>query len=704
MRENSIEYQVSSGMISNEKFLEEIRQYSGQFPTITNNKRKTMYNIPAAFDIEVTSFDFDGEKNAIMYEWTLGLLNWVTYGRTWQQLINLLDSISGILQTEYANLIVYVHNLPYEWQFMRNRFKWQKVFFLDARKPVYAITKSGIEFRCSLKLSNKSLENTAKDLRKYPIEKMAGDLDYSLLRHDKTILTEKELKYCENDVRVILSYIQEKIEQDGDISKIPLTNTGYVRNYCRKACFERRRKYRDLMEELTLDADEYIELKEAFQGGFTHANARKVDKIQYNVASYDFTSSYPSVMIAEKYPMGKAKRIGEATLVDLKKYSKSNCCLFRCKITYLISTTEIEHPLSSSKCRKLSEVAEDNGRIVTASYLETTMTEQDFFILEKFYSWDKFEIFDLILYNKGYLPNPFVKAIIYMYKRKTELKDVEGEEINYMILKNMLNSAYGMTVTDIVREIYEFSEDIGYVEKTSKMTKEEYRAELEAQIEQYNTSVKRFLFYPWGVWVTAYARYNLFTGIYACGSDYIYSDTDSIKLTNPEKHIDYFQEYNNLVSLKLKESCRARTINYEELTPCNKYGKNKPIGIWDYEGTYSRFKTLGAKRYLIEENGKFKLTVAGVNKKMAMKYIEDNFQDPFNAFNSNLVIPKDNSGRNVLTYIDFIQSGTITDYTGIESKFFEYSSIHMESTSYSFHRSDAFRDYLLGIFVKEESW
>ena len=46
------------------------------------------------------------------------------------------------------------------------------------------------------------------------------------------------VKYCENDIRVLMSYIQEKIEQDGDISKIPLTNTGYVRRYAREACFQ----------------------------------------------------------------------------------------------------------------------------------------------------------------------------------------------------------------------------------------------------------------------------------------------------------------------------------------------------------------------------------------------------------------------------------------------------------------------------------
>ena len=139
--------------------------------------------------------------------------------------------------SENRRLIVYVHNLPYEWQFIRKHFSWDKVFFLEDRKPVKARI-GGIEFRCSLKLSGgKSLQNVGKDLQKHKMEKKVGDLDYNLIRTALTPLTEKELGYCEYDIRVLNAYSEEKIEQDGGIDRIPLTNTGYVREYCRRACF-----------------------------------------------------------------------------------------------------------------------------------------------------------------------------------------------------------------------------------------------------------------------------------------------------------------------------------------------------------------------------------------------------------------------------------------------------------------------------------
>lgn len=219
-------YTPGKGMISADEFLDEI--LSEPLPLVKNNKDVEYYNVPAAFDIEVSSFYQNGEKapenkRAIMYIWMFGIGNKVTYGRTWNELQYLLAVLStGLELSPNRRLIIYVHNLAYEFQFLRKRFNWDKVFLLEERKPVY-IRKSGLEFRCSLKLAGgKSLANVGKDLMKYKVEKKVGDLDYDIIRTPLTPLTEKELGYCENDIRVILSYIQEKIESDGDITKIPL--------------------------------------------------------------------------------------------------------------------------------------------------------------------------------------------------------------------------------------------------------------------------------------------------------------------------------------------------------------------------------------------------------------------------------------------------------------------------------------------------
>ena len=218
------------------------RVFKGQILTVKNNKKVEYYNVSSSFDIETSSF-YDGEKlpqnkRAIMYIWQFGIGDLVTYGRTWKEFKVFLDILSAVLElTSDRRLLVFVHNLPYEWQFMRKHFQWDKVFLLEDRKPVSA-RMGGIEFRCSLKLSGgKSLANVGRDLVYHKINKKTGDLDYNKIRTPLTPLTDLELGYCEYDIRVLNAYIDEKIQMDGDVTRIPLTNTGYVRDYCRKACF-----------------------------------------------------------------------------------------------------------------------------------------------------------------------------------------------------------------------------------------------------------------------------------------------------------------------------------------------------------------------------------------------------------------------------------------------------------------------------------
>lgn len=685
------------GLTSRLDFLAKIAET--EFPTVTNNKKITYYNVPAAFDIETSSFYIDGEKKACMYVWQFGIFNWVTYGRTWEEFDRFMSVLSNILGLDSdTRLVIYVHNFAYEFQWMRKRVHWDKLFFLDKRKPVYGIS-GGYEYRCSLKLSGKSLANLAKDLQKYPCRKKVGDLDYSLIRTSKTPLTSKELGYCEADIRVILAYIQEKIESDGDITLIPLTNTGYVRNYCRKACFKRWKRYKHLMSELILTPEEYEQLKRAFAGGFTHASARHSRRVRVCVGSFDFTSSYPYVMLSEKFPMSKASLVDSINSDDEFRYYLENyCCLFDIKLDYVTPKVDFDHPISSSKLIKSDGVVKDNGRVISADSLIMTVTEQDFFVLEAFYNWDweSMEIYNFRIYEKAYLPTAFVKAILKFYKDKTTLKDVAEEVVNYMISKNMLNSAYGMIVTDIVREL------IQYVDDSFQST----APDLEEAIEKYNKSVKRFLFYPWGVWVTAYARANLFSGILACGNDYIYADTDSIKVLNYEQHLDYIESYNKNVEQKLQRAAEFHKIDPAEFSPLNRKGVPKMIGVWDFEGVYDRFKTVGAKRYMVEKDGKYSLTVAGVNKKKAMEYILKTYSDPFDGLEEGLVVPGEYSGRMLLDYCnDEPCFGMVQDYLGEWGEFSELSYIHMEPTTYELTYSMDYKAYTdLLLDIREDSW
>lgn len=673
-------------------------------------KKSMLYNCPCSFDIETSSFylGLDGKtyktddekhtrkKCAIMYAWALGLNgNDIIIGRTWDEFLYVINTISKKLKlNDKKRLVIYVHNLSYEFQFMRKYFEWSKVFSVDVRKPIYAITDNGIEFRDSYILSSYNLAKLGDELQKYSVKKMVGDLDYSLIRHSETPMTQKELHYLENDIRVVMSYIQEKIENEGNIGKIPYTNTGYVRRFCKDKCLYADGKhkknnnqyirYRNLMKNLTLSANEYRQAKRAFQGGFTHCSPYYSGKTLCDVASYDFTSSYPTVMIAELFPMSQGTKVHPKSFKEIDNYIKYYCCMFDVEIIGLTPKVYFENPISLSRCYNVENPIVNNGRVVSADKLRTTLTEQDYLILKDYYTWDKFLIADFRIYKKGYLPTPFIKSILELYQNKTKLKGVKGKEVEYLKSKGMVNSCYGMAVTDIVRDENAYIEDWEVIE-----------ADVEEQIYNYNNSKTRFLYYLWGVWVTAYARRNLFSGISEFKTDYVYSDTDSIKVLNYKKHEKYIQDYNNSIIKKLKMACDFHKINYSFIAPTTIKGIKKPLGVWDFEGIYKRFKSLGAKRYLVETEDGINMTVAGVNKKTAVPYLIDRYKDKvFENFSNGLTIPNEYTGKNTHTYIDDTREGLVKDYKGKYLRFKELSAVHLENASFTMSLAQPYIEYL----------
>lgn len=668
-------------------------------------------NIPISFDIETSSFYEGVAKKAIMYIWTCNVNGTTFIGRTWKQFTQLLDIMSEVFELIRYNkrCLIYVHNLEYEFQFMRKWFDWHDIFADDKRQPLYAVTKGGVEFRCSYRLSGYSLAKLADELRYYKTQKMVGDLDYFLIRHSNTPLTDKELKYCTQDTKVVVCYIQEEIDKNGDIAHIPYTKTGYVRRYCQDECLAIHKqnddvsrlkglKYRDVMQSLTLTYDQYKMCKAGFQGGFTHANINYVNETLTDVGSIDFTSSYPFTMMAQYFPMSSPREVEVHDMKDLEFYLSSYCCLFEVQFINLRPLTTIENPISSSRCSYLEGYHINNGRVIDAKILETTITELDFDIYRNFYTWDGIKIGKFLVFYRGYLPTNLVKCLVKFYKDKTTLKGVAGKEEEYLQGKAMLNSAYGMAVTDIVRDDLEYHQE---------MYADEWQVGSEApvsQLNRYNKNPSRFLYYPWGVWVTAHARHNLFKGIKAFGSDYVYSDTDSIKAINMDRHQDFIKNYNLHVREQLEKAADFHGIPMSDFEPETIKGEKKLIGVWDFEGTYDKFKTLGAKRYLVQKGNDIEFTVAGVNKKAIKEYMLETYRldGVFDAFTRSLDIPAGRTGKLTHTYIDREWQGEVVDYLGQKFPYYEKSSIHLEPAPFKISMLDAFWDYMCGIKQKEK--
>ena len=708
------------------KQLEDFKKYliteKPNFKQIKNNKKIIYYNVACGFDIETSSFYENAiikpeNKRAIMYAWKFGIEDGSIIGRTWEEYIIVVNTVSQILElSSEKRLLCYVHNLGFDFQFFRPYFSFERVFALDMREPIQAISEDGIEYRCSYKLSGYSLSKTAEHLTRHTVRKMVGDLDYKKIRTPITPLTQKEINYIEHDVDVLIAYIREEIEDNGDITKIPLTKTGKVRTYCRNACLHSQKshnrhdpkyyEYHRLMNRLTINSVlEYKMLRQTFMGGFTHGNHLHINEICYNVASYDETSAYPYCMISQLFPMSKGELITLKSKKEFDETLKHYHAIFMATFYNIDETFIYDHYISISKCIEKENFIADNGRLVKADKITILLTNIDYEIIKKTYKWQKLTIRNFRRYKRGLLPRDFILSILNLYEKKTTLKDIEEKIIEYQQSKENINGCYGMTVTDICREEIIYND---YFEDNPESW-EHSEPDYEKMIDKYNKDKKRFLFYPWGVFVTAFARKFLWNAIIECGEDYRYSDTDSVKFVNLEKHKQYFINYNNRLLNRLKKIMELLDIPFEKCTPKTIKGKIKPIGVFDYEGTYNRFKYLGAKRYMIEtydedeKRFKISLTVSGINKFVCVPYLEKTYGDNtkiFDAFNNGLVIPKGYTGKQIHTYIDYETKGTVRDYLGNEYNYHELSGIHMEDTEYSLSMSEEFLRYLLGVQVK----
>lgn len=696
-------------MLTKDEFLNYVKTLD--IKLVGRKKEYKYINLFCAFDIETTSIYIKDDKFAFVYAWCFGINKHCTVGRNLLEYFELLEQINNVLNVTKENrLLIYCHNLKYEFQFIRDYHIWNEeeyndIFALNSRTVVKALTENGNEYRCSYILSGYKLETVADNLVNSNIKKLVGDLNYSLVRHHKTKLTNSEIQYIVNDVKIVIAYLKEK--SNGDVSKLLLTKTSYVRKVMKKNMLYtkaivkgknktiRNRVNISLINHLTLSEDEYKDIKYAFMGGYTHASIFNANKIIENVKSMDMASAYPHAMLTDYFPMSKGVRIDNVNIEELEKYCNDYCVIINVSFTNIKLKKLHETPLSISKCYRIKNVLNDNGRVRSADSLSTICTEIDYNIYKEYYVWDSLDVNYIYYYVRGYLPKEFMFTILDFYEKKTKLKGVKGMEIEYMGGKENLNSLYGMLVTDIIKDLHKYDQE----------SKEWYVSEVDftERLEYYNTDKNRCLSYIWGVYTTAHTRKRLFQMIDLVADDYIYSDTDSVKFTNYEKYAKEINIINDNILNDLNKMTNHYNIDYNLIKPINIKGESKPIGIWECDGEYKRFKTLGAKRYLFEDyKDNIEMVVSGLPKKVITELRKKmNNDEIFTFFNNEMHIKKEISHKNTHVYIDEEKTYYVTDYLGNNQLVTSPSSIFLEKADYNMYLGSDYLELLLrgGLYV-----
>ena len=597
--------------------------------SVKHGKNPVLYlELSAAFDIETTNMipADDSRPWAFMYQWQFCINEDVCFGRRWEAFREFLNRLrSACWLAENRRIVIWVHNLPFEFQFFRRFFDIESGFYKDDRKPLKVVI-DGFEFRDSYALSNMSLAKFCQNTAGVIHYKMVDTYDYKKIRTPATPLTEEEQAYCYNDVRGLCECITEYRKHD-NLAKMPMTSTGFVRRDFR-AAMNRNRRNREMFLNTRLTPELYQMLKKAFRGGDTHANIYWVGELAEDIHSFDISSSYPFQMMVRKYPMFKWFRISRDRFREYLAGGEF-ALLIHVVFQGVKYTGSCGNPyISISKCIHKEGVVNDNGRVVAAEYCELYLTDLDFKIIEHDYSIEHTYI-DVVYASKyGYLPDEFRRTVISYFQAKTQLKGVQGSEYEYMKSKNKLNSSYGMSVTDVAKP--------NWIYENGEFKKQE--DSLDELLDKFYKSRNSFLPYQWGVWVTAWARYQLRVMLWKVGPDVLYCDTDSIKFSGD--HAAEFEAMNkSLQALALEAGAYADDRN----------GRRQYMGIWDHDAEYKYFKTLGAKKYCFQHPGEKEIysTIAGVSKQAGRDFFTEH---GFDAFRNETRIPE--SGHLVAYYND----------------------------------------------------
>lgn len=602
-----------------------------------------------------------GENHVVA--WTISIrafdMNFCTlYGTTPDEFTECLSMIRNNIAGDY--IICFFHNLPYDYVFIR-KFLYEKFghpvkqLNIKPHYPLFISFENGLQIRDSLILAQRSLDKWAKDLGAEH-QKATGCWDYEKLRNQHENFSAEELTYIEHDtlagvecIDIMLSALKKQIWS------LPYTATGIPREEVRKRGKENEAKA--LFDAICLDYDQYKKQEKLFHGGYTHANRHLIDTlIEGLVQCYDFTSSYPFVLLTRKYAMEKFSSLPDCNLERIVSCMEEEAYMFKLiLIRPHLKNDFIPMPvLQVSKCVRCINPLTDNGRILSADYVEIYLNEIDGALILDQYNFEGNMCTEVECAHKDYLPRWFTDYIFELFTDKCHLKG--KDPVLYALAKAKLNSLYGLCVQKSIKQMI----DEDYQTGDFSINTDEDEHEL---YDKYLKNKGNILLFSWGCWCTSYAMYNLFQ-LGKCIkreegetiSHWIYSDTDSIysDAWDTEKVKVYNEKCKDDL---MKNGYGSVVVN----------GKEYWLGIAEHkelEDDYTQFKTQGAKRYCgrNKEDNLLHITVAGVPKKKGALCLDDDI----NNFTAGFIFPGTKTGKLTHTYffVDHIYKDEHDNITG----------------------------------------
>lgn len=350
----------------------------------------------------------------------------------------------------------------------------------------------------SLKIIPFSVEVIAQSF-KLSISKL--EIDYKAYREPGHELTDEEIAYIQNDVKIVAMALNTLFDQG--LKKI---TQGSNALYDYKSTIGGELKFRDSFPELKPEDDMII--RKAYRGGFTYCNPRFQNKRLGAVSVFDVNSLYPSQMYARPLPYGQPVRFLEKYEFnpEYPLYVQRIRCRFKIKKN-MIPTIQIKNTMSFIPNEYLTST---KGEEVVL-----TLTSVDLELLESHYNVDISE------YLGGYMFKAKTGMFHDYIDKWMEVKaqsTIEGNGGMRTLAKLMLNALYGKfgLKMQCQAKIPYYTED-GLVK---------YRDGEE--------ELRKPVYIPMACFITAWARYTTISAAQKVYDRFIYADTDSLHLIGHE--------------------------------------------------------------------------------------------------------------------------------------------------------------------------
>ena len=564
------------------------------------------------------------------YIWQCSINDWVLYGRDLPDFRDLLEHIKKKLDGAEAH--IWIHNISWEYQFLREFLTFTDKFFTEARKPLN-LKDDNLIYRCSYRLTNMSLEKWGEQIG---VNKAVGGLDYHGMYTPRTKLSDQILNYCEMDLRVMIAGVRIYKKEYKHIKDIPFTQTGIPRRDIKQASKQVKGFTRKVARMQPKNAEEWKVYHCTYAGGLTLINPDHAgivlqcyDKTApgyINVSSdpdnpiaqrsVDRKSAYPAAML-EKYPCTEFFKTSSAP--DWEDGNHHLCLL---EFTNLRAKYDVT-PWSASKRIMIQGakynpdgLAKNNGKIISCDRYAGYFLETDYRLMKMFYEWDDCIVHSHRVALSDYMDKHVVEYMLKRYAAKT-LRKTDPDPTIYNLEKSKLNSIYGMMGTSLVHE--DIIED-GWEFHTRHKSDDEIMADLKKlQDFDYNNVLP----YIWGCYVTSHQRLTLMSTLARIGATpaealakLSYTDTDSGKGGYSDADMLLVDQINQQIIEWTEKRLKDQGIDPELARPKDKKGRPQHLGTWENDANYYEIKYLRAKAYAFRyhANDVVHITLAGVPK------------------------------------------------------------------------------------------